>query len=181
MTESTKVTEFVPDQNNANRGTERGNHMLRQSIQNLGLGRSAVADKHGNLIAGNKTAEAAVELGLENAIVVKTTGDQLVIVQRTDLDLNEVNGVARQLAYADNRVGQVSLDFDPDVISIDAANGTDFSNWFHKNELDLLTGAGNDEAPDWAEFDSGIEIGEEDNSGGGGREKAKCPKCGYEG
>lgn len=110
-----KIDSLRPDSRNANRGTEYGGHLLEKSLRELGMGRSVLADRHGNLIAGNKTTEAAAALGFEDVIVVPTDGKTLVVVQRTDLDLDSAAG--RALAIADNKVGQVNLDFDADVLA----------------------------------------------------------------
>jgi DNA modification methylase len=48
-------------------------------------------------------------------IVVPTDGSKLVVVQRTDLDLNDKK--ARQLAVADNRAAELGLDWDPAILS----------------------------------------------------------------
>lgn len=114
--EHKKIRELKPDQQNANRGTERGLRMLDDSIANVGLGRSVVTDKHGNVIAGNKTVERAIDRGFEDAVVVHTTGDTLVVVQRDDLDLtaNNPDNSARALAYYDNRTAETNLDWDPE-------------------------------------------------------------------
>jgi hypothetical protein len=105
------TSDLVPDPRNANKGTQRGRGMLEDSIRQLGLGRSIVLDKNGVIIAGNKTAEVAVELGLEDLQVVHSDGKKLVAVMRDDLDL-ETDPEARRLAVADNRVGEISLDWD---------------------------------------------------------------------
>ena len=74
----TKISEFTQDPNNANKGTDRGAEMVKQSLEKLGAGRSVLVDKNGVLIAGNKTAQAAIDAGLLDAIVVQTEGDRLV-------------------------------------------------------------------------------------------------------
>lgn len=125
-----------PDSNNANRGTERGTYMLRRSLEKLGAGRSILLDKNGKIIAGNKTAESASDIGIEDVILVRTKGNQLVAVMREDLDLDDPTGQARELAYADNRVGQISLDFDFDVIQSDLAVGVDLGDWWQGWELE---------------------------------------------
>lgn len=112
--EDAQISEFIADDLNANKGTRRGREMLAQSVRNYGAGRSILVDKSGRIIAGNKTVEAAKEVGLKNAIVVKSTGDQLVVVQRTDIDLDSSEG--RALALADNRTGEVNLEWDPEVL-----------------------------------------------------------------
>lgn len=108
------LEELRQDSKNANRGTPRGMGLLEDSLQNLGAGRSILIDRDGNIIAGNKTAEKALERGFSEVIVVSTNGQQLVAVQREDLDINEPR--ARQLAIADNRVAEVNLSWDADVL-----------------------------------------------------------------
>ena len=104
-TRTGKLSELTPDHSNANRGTERGRYALEASLRKYGAGRSILIDKHGRIIAGNKTAETAADVGIDDVIVVQTDGRQVVAVQRTDLDLD--SNEARELAYADNRVGQL--------------------------------------------------------------------------
>lgn len=105
-----RIADLTPDSRNANKGTERGTGLLEQSLRQYGAGRSVLADRKGRLIAGNKTVESAASIGLEKVRVVQTDGTELVVVQRTDLDLD--SKAARELAIADNRVGQVSLEWD---------------------------------------------------------------------
>jgi hypothetical protein len=133
-----KLSDLKPDPRNANKGTERGRGMLEKSIQELGLGRSVLVDKNNTLIAGNKSWEVAGEVGLEDAIVVETTGDKLVVVKRTDLDLS-LDEKAKKLAIADNRVGQVSLEFDPEVLA-ELSQEIDLSGYFTGDELADLIG-----------------------------------------
>lgn len=134
-----------PDSNNANKGSERGTYMLRRSLEKLGAGRSILLDKNGKIIAGNKTAESAADVGLDEVIVVRTKGNQLVAVMREDLDLDDPTGQARELAYADNRTGQVSLDWDAGVVLADLDAGVDLSDWFQGWELEALRQPGDDE------------------------------------
>lgn len=135
------INDLTQDHANANRGTSRGAMMLRASIERNGAGRSVVADKNGRLIAGNKTAEAARDAGLP-VRVVQTDGSELVIVQRTDLDLLDPRGKARELAFADNRVGEVNLDWSPetlkDAFAVGAFEGLDYL--FGDDELNRIVG-----------------------------------------
>ncbi len=59
-----RISDLVPDSANANRGTERGSAMIEDSLRKFGAGRSILIDKHGNVIAGNKTLEHAVDTDL---------------------------------------------------------------------------------------------------------------------
>lgn len=107
------VTDLIADDQNANDGSEYGDRILEKSLTQLGVGRSVVVDKDNRLIAGNKTAVKCVESGINKAIIVETTGDQLVVVKRVDLSLDSKRG--RELALADNKVGQVNLDWNFDI------------------------------------------------------------------
>src|SRR5262245_15011152 len=109
-----------PDNHNANKGTKRGRDLLKQSLKELGGGRSILLDKGGNIIAGNKTFEAAQESGIKVRIV-EAGRDELVAVQRTDLDLDDPIGEARRLAYLDNRVGELDLNWDVEQLAQDTA------------------------------------------------------------
>ncbi len=128
---------ITPDLRNANRGTERGRYMVEASLRETGAGRSIVLDKDGRIIAGNKTFEAASDIGLPVRIV-QTDGTELVAVQRTDLDLSDDTGAARKLAYYDNRAGQVGLEWDASVLLGDLTAGLDLSAMFRQDELDEL-------------------------------------------
>ena len=79
--------DLTQDPKNANVGTARGRAMLTKSLETYGAGRSIVVDKHGTILAGNKTAEAAARAGMPIKIV-ETTGEELVVVRRKDLDLD---------------------------------------------------------------------------------------------
>jgi hypothetical protein len=119
MSKQAKITDFTPDRHNANKGTEKGAIVLDDSITQLGLGRSIVVDKNGNIIAGNKTQEAAVQNGLEDAIVIKTDGKKLVVVQRDDLDLySPTDDRARLLGIYDNRSSELNLEWDKDNLDL---------------------------------------------------------------
>lgn len=136
--EKVKLSDLTPDAHNANKGTERGRALLEKSLQQYGAGRSIVLDKNGRIIAGNKTAETAGEIGIEDVVIVRTNGDQLVAVLREDLDLSDDESGARMMAYADNRVGMVSLDFDPEVLLADMTAGLPLDEFWQDFELEDL-------------------------------------------
>ena len=140
MADIRKVSDLQPDKRNANKGTERGLKALDHSLRQYGAGRSLLVDKHGRIIAGNKTAQAAADIGLDDVILVQTDGTKLVAVQRTDLDL-EQDKAARELAYADNRVGQLDLDFDVAVLLEDIAAGVNLDALWRPDEVEALVAA----------------------------------------
>jgi hypothetical protein len=131
------ATDLKVDPKNANLGTARGTALLRESIESCGLGRGIVADKHGTVIGGNKTFSTAKALGLPTE-VVETTGEELVVVQRTDLDLI-TDTKARRLAYYDNRVHELDLNWDGRQVQQDALAGVDVGSCFFPEELSALT------------------------------------------
>jgi len=146
------ISDLTLDTANANKGTERGDKALDDSIRQYGAGRSILIDKHGNVIAGNKTLETAGAAGIENIEVVKTDGNTLVAVQRTDLDLYK-DKEARELAYADNRVGQLSLDWNPEQLLEDIESELEIP-FFYAHELAGLLSA-DAEITDLPEGDGG--------------------------
>jgi hypothetical protein len=103
-----KIADLIPDDRNANAGTERGQQLIENSLRNYGAGRSILIDKNNRIIAGNKATENAGQVGLDDVIVVETDGTRLVAVKRTDLDLKR-DKAARELAIADNRTSEIDL------------------------------------------------------------------------
>jgi len=122
------------DEQNANRGSDRGRKMLEDSLRKLGAGRSVLVDREGRVIAGNKTVETARKLGLKQIAVIETDGETLVAVRRQDLDL-KTDKRAVELAVADNRVAEVDLDWNAEVL---AALEIDLSQFWDEQELAAL-------------------------------------------
>lgn len=104
------INQLVQDDKNFNKGTEEGKELMERSFAELGAGRSILIDKDNRIIAGNKSQLAAIEAGITKVRVIETTGDELVAVKRTDLDLDSAK--ARQLAMVDNLSTQVNLQWD---------------------------------------------------------------------
>ena len=114
MKDITHISELIPDDKNFNRHTERGSSLVKKSLERLGFGRSILIDKNKKIIAGNLTAEEAGQSGLEEVIIVPSDGTKIIAVQRTDIDLDTPKG--RELALADNRTSEVSLNLDTQLI-----------------------------------------------------------------
>lgn len=110
----TSIENLVPDNKNFNKGTEYGEHLMDASLRKFGLGRSILLDKNDRIIAGNKTAEKAGELGFEKVVVIETDGNTLVAVKRNDIDLDSQKG--RELALADNATSKANLSWDEEMI-----------------------------------------------------------------
>ena len=153
--------EIRPDQHNANQGTERGRELLLKSLKELGAGRSILVDKEGNVIAGNKTLEAAQKLGLKVRVVQAEKGE-LVAVQRSDLDLDDGSGEARRLAYLDNRVAELDLSWDAEQVAADVEAGLNLDGlgFLDKELQELLAQVeqGNGKEDPGAEMDKADEL-----------------------
>lgn len=108
------IADLTPDGDNFNKHNEFGQKLLEDSLRKFGAGRSVLVDRNGNIIAGNSTTETAAAIGMEDVEVVKTDGKKLVVVQRTDLDLDSPEG--RELALADNMTALKGIDLDLDKV-----------------------------------------------------------------
>ena len=112
------ITDLVPDRENGNLGTERGQKLIEASLREDGAARGIVIDANNNVIAGNRTLEGAVEIGLEKAIIVETTGDQIVVTKRMDWDLyDKEDQSARRYSWRDNQAAVASINFDPEMLA----------------------------------------------------------------
>lgn len=103
------IEELRQDNLNFNKGTYQGEVLIKKSLERFKAGRSVLIDKDNNIIAGNKTVQAAATMGMK-VRVIETTGDELVAVKRTDIDIDSKEG--RELALADNRTAQINLAWD---------------------------------------------------------------------
>jgi DNA modification methylase len=128
------IAHLVLDEKNANKGTKRGRELLGESLEKYGAARSVVVDRNNRVIAGNKTVEAARAAGMKSISVIETDGSSLVAVQRGDLDLKR-DKKARELAIADNRVGEIDLEWNPEIL---ASLDVDLKQFWNENELNAL-------------------------------------------
>lgn len=102
------------DAHNFNAHTKQGRTLLKKSVTDNGFGRSIVVDRDNNIIAGNGIVEAAKSLNKKNIRIIDTTGDELVVVRRIDLDIDSEAG--RRLALADNATSAVNLAWNYDEL-----------------------------------------------------------------
>ena len=132
------IEELVQDEHNFNKGTDEGGRLMERSFKEMGAGRSVLIDKHGKIIAGNKSQKAAIAAGIKRVRVIETTGDELIAVKRTDVELESEQG--RKMALLDNLTTQVNLAWD---------------------EAELQTITGEIEGFDVGDF--GLDLGDVDN------------------
>lgn len=150
-----KISDLTPDDKNYNKGSEFGNSLIEKSLRKFGAGRSILIDKNNKIIAGNKTIENAGAIGIDDIIIVETTGNQIVAVKRMDIDLDSKKG--RELALADNASAKANINWDFEAINYDW-NETEINDW--GLDVPIFT------------IDDSIEI--KDNTKGA----VTCPNCG---
>lgn len=124
------IEDLTPDAHNFNRGTDEGRQLMQRSLTELGAGRSILVDRNGNVIAGNKTQEAAIKAGIRKVRVIETDGTELVAVKRTDIDIDSAKG--RELALVDNLATQVNLAWDEAELEAMDVEGFDPASWGYK-------------------------------------------------
>ena len=121
------IEDLTPDAHNFNQGTDEGRQLMQRSLTELGAGRSILVDRNGNVIAGNKTQEAAIKAGIRKVRVIETDGTELVAVKRTDIDIDSAKG--RELALVDNLATQVNLAWDEAELEAMDVEGFDPASW----------------------------------------------------
>ena len=157
-----KLKDLIPDDQNANLHSERGVYMVNTSVSKHGAGRSILIDKNNKIIAGNLTSEQWAAIGMDDVDILDNDGTRLIAVRRTDMDLDDPDSGARQMAYADNRAAVVSIDFDPEQIALDVGAGIDLGDYWHDWELEAMTA----EPADYDEMWQGMpEFEQEDLTG----------------
>ena len=116
------------DDKNFNKHTEYGMSLLEKSLRENGAGRSILVDKDDNIIAGNGIVEAAINAGISKTRIVEVTGDELVVVKRTDLELDSKQG--REMALADNATAAADLNWDEtNIAEISDTFDINFGEW----------------------------------------------------
>ena len=165
------IEQLAQDQHNFNKGSEQGQELMERSFKEMGAGRSILIDKNGNIIAGNKSQKAAIAAGIKKVRIIETTGDELVAVKRTDVDIDSAEG--RKMAYLDNLTTQVNLTWDQTELQAVQADveGFDIADFgFDIEDLPQVTFPTGDETEEQAierkrkEFEEKMAAGELDEN-----------------
>ena len=130
------VTQVTPDTNNYKDGTERGKTLIKKSINDYGFTRPLLFDMNDNIMGGNKTFAAALEMGVTEIMVIETEGDEMVIIERTDVDINTPTG--RLMTIADNQTAKVDYALNVPNLYADITQGLDVSDYYFPEEIDEL-------------------------------------------
>jgi hypothetical protein len=103
--------------------------MIADALNRVGAGRSIVIDEANKVWCGNGVVEAAGQAGLEDVIVIDAEPDELVVVQRADLE-----GADREfMGLVDNRASELSAWNTEQLRKL--AEGTGLAGLFTDDEL----------------------------------------------
>jgi hypothetical protein len=160
----------VPQRKNANRHTARGMQALETSLATDGwIGAITVAND-GETFDGSARVEKTAENGmLDDAIVVDSDGTRPVIVRRTDI-ATATDPRAVRLGIAANRVAELNLSYDPQVLA-EIGEAIDLSSLYYPEELNAILEQAGTELIDvnFKEYDESVE---------NDVKYCTCPKCG---
>ena len=133
-----KISDFRPQKENANKHTARGMGMLDNSISQGGWMGAMTSAADGEIFDGSARLETAYDrFGEEiEPIVIDADGTRPIIVRRTDIP-SANDPKARKLSIAANRIAPVNLDWDPEVLKA-IGEEIDISDLFYDNEIDDL-------------------------------------------
>ncbi len=147
----TRIDQVKPQRQNANRHTPRGMKVLEESIQQDGWISAITVAADGEAFDGSARVEVGVTQGFEDAIVVRSDGSKPVIHIREDIPTAD-DPRAKRLGIAANRVAQLNLDWEPELLTQLRDEGDLPDSLFNDAELaeilsqlDKPEGAGGDE------------------------------------
>jgi hypothetical protein len=135
-----KLSDFRPQAVNANKHNPRGLGMLDNSIAQDGWLGAITTAADGETFDGSARLETAyTRFGDVEPIVIEADGSRPVIVKRIDIP-NAADPKAKRLAIAANRVAEVDLQWDADVLA-ELSEEIDLSGLFFEDELAELLNA----------------------------------------
>ena len=131
------IAKFKPQTRNGNKHTQRGMGMLESSMRQYGYVSPMTAAADGEIIDGSARIETSANVFGDDAIVVHHDGTKPIIMVRDDIPSADTPE-ARAISMAANRIAQVNLDFDAEVILGDLQAGVNLDQFWRKDELDEL-------------------------------------------
>ena len=154
-----KKLKFKVDSRNARIHPPGNEEAAEKSLDQLGAGRSVLADREGVMVAGNLIYQKALKLGIPME-EVHTSGDKLIVVVRDDLATDDPRRKA--LALADNQIALLG-EWDLPILEEIKLEIEDI-------DLDVM---GFDMEKEWIPKEDGQDLSD------GAETKNECPKCHY--
>jgi DNA modification methylase len=168
------LRDLQPLDDNPNQGSERSDALLRASLRDYDFFTPGVLDRDRTVLAGNHRRDVALEQGIEDAILIHTTGKQAVFVVRDDMDADSpdpaVRDRTREAIYMDNWSG-MHVKLEAVVVEKDIKAGLNLAKMMTRKEmtrigvqLDKPTGLEESDAPtaepSAAQQEFGVELGD---------------------
>ena len=134
-----KISDFRPQERNANRHTPRGLGMLDKSMADNGFIGAMTSAADGGIFDGSARILTAYERFGEDVepIVINADGTRPIIVVRTDIPSAD-HPKAKKLSIAANRIPAVDLDWDSEVLMDMIIEDVDISDLFFDGELEEI-------------------------------------------
>jgi len=132
-----KIEEFKLDARNARKHRERGKKLLSASLKARKFFRPVAAVADSTIMAGNSTMAEAANIGMKEAIVIESDGTRPIVHVRTDIK-NAQSKIARRLALEDNRVAELSLEWDAEILAAELSDEGMLQDLFDDRELGKL-------------------------------------------
>jgi len=110
-----KLAKFRPATVNANKHTQRGLRALEQSIREDGYVAPITVAADGEALDGSARMEVVADLLDVEPLIVEHDGTRPVVMVRKDIP-NAQTDIAKRIAVRANRVGQIDLEWDAEVL-----------------------------------------------------------------
>lgn len=142
-----KLSDFRPQENNANAHTQRGLKALSNAYSEVGYVAPMTAAANGEVLDGSARLEQAFDQFDDEALVIHHDGRRPIVMVRDDVsDADDPR--AKKISYGANRIGEISLNWSPEQLLLDKEAGVDFSGLFYENEFDEITAEAKKELPE---------------------------------
>ena len=128
-----KLDRYRPQGRNPNRHTQRGLGLLGQAISRDGYVAPMTAVADGEIIDGSARLEVVAEKLPNEVIVIEHDGTRPIVAKRMDIP-NAQTEMAKRISIGANRIGQVDLDWDPDILKELSAE-VDLGQFWNEAEL----------------------------------------------
>lgn len=131
-----ELKDIRPQRQNANRHRPRGMAALETSVQTDGWIGAITTAADGETFDGSARVEVAAATGFEDAIVIRSDGTKPIIHIREDIPSAD-DPRAKRLGLAANRVAELNLDIDAEVLA-SLGEEIDLSQFWTREELETL-------------------------------------------
>ena len=135
--EECSLESFRPQGVNSNKHSIRGMSALEASMRKHGYVAPITVAASGEAIDGSARLETIANVFDEDVLVVEHDGTRPIIMVRSDIATADTPE-ARAISLSANRIAEMNLVYDAEVLLADLNAGISFDGLFDKQELDAL-------------------------------------------